>query len=78
MVGHFDELIAVASGTTARVAGWCKLLRALKVEYVTAASCSMPGDVRPDHLELWVHRDDVDRVRSAFQEAARDDGVVLW
>jgi len=78
MVGHFDELIAVASGTTARVAGWCSLLRAMSVEYVTAESCGMPAEEALDHLELWVHRDDVDRARSFIQGAGRSDGVELW
>ncbi len=78
MVGHFDELIAIASGTRARVAGWCVLLRAKEVEYITVASCALPADEAPDHLELWVHRDDVDRARSYIREAARGNGWDLW
>jgi hypothetical protein len=68
MTGRFEDLVAVASGTAAQVAGWCKLLRVGKVRYVTESSCVETADERPDHVELWVHKDDADRAREILKQ----------
>ena len=62
MSAHFDDLIAVTSGTAVRVAGWSSLLRAECIQDVTELCCQTPDGDTPDHLELWVHKDDVGRV----------------
>ena len=68
MSGRFDDLIPMAAGTAAQVAGWCKLLRARNVQFVTASSCAVPEDSTPDHVELWIHKDDLERAQRILEE----------
>jgi hypothetical protein len=76
MVGRLDELIAVASGTKAQVAGWTSLLRAESIGYVIATSCQIPDDDTPDHAEIWVHGAEVESARTILLLAP--DGRFLW
>jgi len=78
MSGRLDELIAVASGTAMRVAGWSALLRTESIHYVVATSCQIPEDVAADHAELWVHETDADRARTLLVESSRESGSFLW
>jgi hypothetical protein len=76
MSGRLDHLVAIASGTTARVAGWAALLRAAKIRYVTESSCGTPDDETPDYVEIWVHKKDVDAARKILQDAS--DEEAFW
>jgi hypothetical protein len=78
MSTRFGEIVAIAAGTAVRVAGWCAILRAQSVHYVTASSCAVPEEDAPDHVELWVHEEDVERARTLLRDASREDGPSFW
>jgi hypothetical protein len=47
-------MVAIAAGTTSRVAEWTALLSKRRIRYVTAESCGMTDEASPDYVELWV------------------------
>jgi hypothetical protein len=77
MAAPIDDLVAIAAGTKARVAGWSKLLRAESIQYVIATSCCVDED-EPDHAELWVHNDDAEKAKKVLRASSRGGGQCLW
>jgi hypothetical protein len=61
-----DEMVAVASGTTARVDRWASILSGAAILSAVARCCES-GPRAPDYAELWVGRDDADDARKALR-----------
>ena len=77
MTGHCDDKVAIASGTTTRVAGWVASLCAAGIHVVTASSCGMLEEEALDYVELWVHEKDADRARSILRDVSVHEEL-LW
>jgi hypothetical protein len=61
-----DEMVAIASGTTACVDRWVSVLSGAAIPSAVARCCE--SDPRaPDFAELWVGRDDADEARKALR-----------
>jgi hypothetical protein len=64
-------MIAVASGTAARVYNWSRLLAHAAVPCSVARPCGSR-----DYAELWVDLDDVDRARAVL--CSQTGGKLIW
>jgi hypothetical protein len=73
-----EHLVAIASGTNARTAGWANLLRAESIEYVIQTPCREPEQDEPDHVVLWVHKEDAERAKLILRRSVCDEGPSLW
>jgi hypothetical protein len=76
MPQRFEDMVAVASGTAAEVAGWASLLRCAHIRYIIATSTQHLVNNSANHVELWVHKKDADGARKVLQVAS-DDGQ-MW
>ena len=59
-----NEMVAVAAGRQCVVAEWVETLRRAGIRPLTADCCTAD-----DHAEVWVHREEADRARTALREA---------
>jgi hypothetical protein len=72
MPQRFEDMVAVASGTAAEVAGWASLLRSGHIQYIIATSTQRLVKSSANHVELWVHNKDADGARKILQVASGD------
>jgi len=77
MTAPSEDLVAIAAGTKARVAGWSTLLRAEAIDSVIATACQEAEEDEPDHDELWVHKDDAEHAKSILRSSPKNDGQSL-
>jgi len=80
MTAPSEDLVEIAAGSKARVAGWSKLLRAEAIESVIATARQEAVEAvedEPDHDELWVHKDDAEHAKSILRSSPSNDGQSL-
>jgi hypothetical protein len=74
---RFGDIVAIASGTAAKMAGLCKLLRAERIHFVVERGGGPREEDTPDHVELWVHSEDAERVKSILRRSVCNEGPSL-
>jgi hypothetical protein len=73
-----DNLVAIAAGTSDKVAVWSKLVHAESIMYQIVTPCPESSPEEPGHEELWVHKDDAVRAKSILRQSSSDDDLSLW
>jgi hypothetical protein len=72
-----EMTIVVASGRSADVRQWCRVLKSAGITFEVTKPCVAAEAVEYDHSEVWISRDDADKARSVIRSADGDKSH-LW